>query len=112
MMKNIIKTAAIVIGLGSVSAFAITASQAANLEVAEAMEQTATFAIDKMTCAMCPITVRTAMSKVDGVSSVKTDFEKKTAVVVFDPSKASLETIAAASTNAGYPATLAKKESK
>ena len=36
--------------------------------------------------------------------SVKVDFVAKTATVVFDPSAASLSEIAAASTNAGYPA--------
>lgn len=46
------------------------------------------------------------MEKVDGVLSVDTDYESKTATVVFDPSKADTDAIAAASTNAGYPATL------
>ena len=66
--------------------------------------QKQTFAIDNMTCAMCPITVRKAMQKVDGVQSVKVDFNAKTASVTFDPAKASAEDIAEASTKAGYPA--------
>ncbi len=66
--------------------------------------QSQSFAIDNMTCAMCPITVRKAMQKVDGVQSVKVDFEAKTAHVVYDPAKASAADIAAASTRAGYPA--------
>lgn len=67
-------------------------------------EQTATFAIDKMTCKMCPITVRKAMGKVDGVVNVSVDYEAKTASVVFNPSKTDVKAIAMASTNAGYPA--------
>ena len=35
-----------------------------------AAEQTVTFAVDNMTCALCPLTVKTAMSGVNGVQSV------------------------------------------
>jgi mercuric ion binding protein len=71
-----------------------------------AVTQTATFAIENMTCALCPITVKSAMEKVIGVNSVQIDFEAKTATVVFDPAVTTLEAIAASSTNAGYPATV------
>jgi mercuric ion binding protein len=39
------------------------------------------------------------------VQSVEIDFDAKTATVIFDPTVAAPEAIAAASTNAGYPAT-------
>ncbi len=68
-------------------------------------ELTQSFAIENMTCAVCPITVKKAMQRVDGVKSVYVDFNSKTAVVVFDSSKTTAEGIAAASTNVGYPAT-------
>jgi periplasmic mercuric ion binding protein len=67
-------------------------------------EKTLTFVVEKMTCAMCPVTVRKAMEQVNGVKSVSVDFEAKTAIVVFDPSLATAEQIAKASENAGYPA--------
>jgi mercuric ion binding protein len=67
-------------------------------------QQTVTFAVEKMTCAACPITVRKAMEKVEGVKSVDVDFGAKTATVIFDPTITSAEKIGAASTNAGYPA--------
>lgn len=67
-------------------------------------EITATFTIANMTCALCPVTVKSAMKRVKGVKSVHIDFDAKTATVVFDPSVATTEAIAAASTNAGYPA--------
>ncbi|WP_404935038.1 heavy-metal-associated domain-containing protein [Nitratireductor sp. L15S-10] len=67
-------------------------------------EKTQTFAIENMSCASCPITVRLAMEGVAGVKSVKVDFEAKTATVVYDPSTATVAAIAAASTDAGYPA--------
>ena len=69
-----------------------------------ASEATVTLAVENMTCALCPVTVRTAMAKVDGVKRVTVDFDAKTATVVFDPHTTSPERIAAASTNAGYPA--------
>ena len=66
--------------------------------------QTLTFAIENMTCELCPLTVKTAMAKVPGVQSVEIDFDAKTATVVFDPGLTDPAAIAAASTNAGYPA--------
>ena len=65
---------------------------------------TKVFSIEKMTCKMCHITVRKAMEKVDGVVKATVDYDAKTATVLFDPNKASIETIALASTNIGYPA--------
>ena len=70
----------------------------------QSSEQTTTFLIDKMTCAACPITVRKAMERVEGVKSVKVDFDAKTATVVFDPSTTTIEQIGSVSTKAGYPA--------
>lgn len=67
-------------------------------------ERTAVFAIENMTCALCPITVKKAMEGVSGVTSVTVDFDAKTATVVFDPAVTNLDAIANASTNAGYPA--------
>lgn len=69
-----------------------------------AAEQTVTFAVDNMTCALCPITVKRAMEGVDGVRVVEIDFEARTATVVFDTAATSADAIAAASANAGYPA--------
>lgn len=73
---------------------------------AVAVEETVTFTVDNMTCALCPVTVKRAMEGVEGVRSVDIDFEARTATVVFDTGVTSSEAIAAASTNAGYPATL------
>lgn len=72
----------------------------------EAQTQTFAFDVENMTCATCPITVRTAMSRVDGVINVEVDFETKVATVEFDPAVATPEAIALASRNAGYPAFL------
>ena len=92
-----------VLGFGGLALYSTPPADAAIGSMIEASE-TATFDIDNMTCAMCPITVRTAMSQVEGVHSVDVDFDSKTAVVNFDPAVASLDEIAQASTQAGYPA--------
>ncbi|HEP9997320.1 TPA: mercury resistance system periplasmic binding protein MerP [Pseudomonas aeruginosa] len=49
-----------------------------------AATQTVTLAVPGMTCAACPITVKKALSKVEGVSKVDVGFEKREAVVTFD----------------------------
>lgn len=74
--------------------------------VAVAAERTVTLAVENMTCALCPITVRTAIERVTGVKDVQVDFETKTAVVVFDDADATVQDIAEASRQAGYPATV------
>ena len=71
-----------------------------------AAETTMSFDIENMDCALCPVTVRTAMEKVSGVVKAEVDFDSKTATVTFDDARTTPEEIAGASTNAGYPATL------
>ncbi|KAG1276064.1 hypothetical protein G6F64_014828 [Rhizopus arrhizus] len=56
-----------------------------------------------MTCAACPITVKKALSKVEGVSQVDVTFEKREAVVTFDDAKASVQKLTKATEDAGYP---------
>lgn len=73
---------------------------------AEAAERTVALVVENMTCALCPITVRTAIGRVAGVKDVRVDFENKTAVVVFDDAEATTQDIMEASRQAGYPAAL------
>ncbi len=78
----------------------------ANLSLASDNETTATFNVEKMTCATCPIAVRKAMQRVDGVKEVNVDLESNTAVVTFDASVATTSDIANASTEVGFPASV------
>jgi len=89
---------------GALSFISITPLAAQSSAVQAAAIGSRTFAVDNMTCALCPVTVRAAMQRVEGVRSVTVDFDAKTATVTFDPALATPEAIAAASTNAGYPA--------
>ncbi len=87
---------------GLTTAVSMTAIPVAAQSVAA--EQTVIFAVENMTCALCPITVKRAMEGVEGVRGVEIDFEARTATVVFDTAATSADAIAAASANAGYPA--------
>ena len=62
------------------------------------------FDVPGMTCATCPITVKIAMSGVEGVQSVEVDFDSRSAIVIFDPGLTNAAAIAEASAQAGYPA--------
>lgn len=63
-----------------------------------------TFTVENMTCAACPITVRKAMSSLDGVHRIEVNFKAKTVTAIFDPALVDAMTIAQASTAVGFPA--------
>jgi len=71
-----------------------------------AAPQTVTLDVPGMTCAACPITVKKAISKVDGVTKVDVSYGKRQAVVTFDDAKASAQKLTQATENAGYPSTV------
>lgn len=70
---------------------------------AVAGEKIITLAVDKMTCAACPYTVKQSLMATPGVASAEVSFKEKTATVIFDDEKTSLQALIAATTNAGYP---------
>ena len=81
---------------GAVVALIVTAP-------ASASPKTVTLNVSGMTCAACPITVKKALEKVPGVSSVDVRFEKKQVLVTFDDAKTNADALVKATTNAGYP---------
>ncbi len=91
---------ALMLGLPALThtSFAQSTTQAAQGET--------TFYVANMTCALCPVTVKAAMSGVEGVKSVEIDFPARTAHVAFDPVQTNAAAIAQASEQAGYPATV------
>ncbi|MGH6851707.1 MAG: mercury resistance system periplasmic binding protein MerP, partial [Methylocella sp.] len=78
--------------------FGLTASTSAY-----AAEKTVTLAVQHMTCAACPRTVKASLQRVPGVTNVVVSAEDKTAVVTFDDSRAGVDALVKATTNAGYP---------
>jgi mercuric ion binding protein len=91
-VNKIVRTIALAAACFSVSAFAAT--------------KTVTLSVDGMTCAACPITVKKALDKVNGVEKVDVSLEKKEAVVTFDDAKTKVEALLDATKNAGYPSTV------
>lgn len=73
-----------------------------------AATQTVTLSVPGMTCATCPITVKKAISKVEGVDKVDVTFEKREAVVTFDDAKTSVQQLTKATEDAGYPSSIAQ----
>lgn len=71
-----------------------------------AAQQTVTLALPGMTCAACPITVKKALTRVDGVTRADVDYDKRQAVVIFDDAKIDVAKLTRATADAGYPSTL------
>jgi mercuric ion binding protein len=68
--------------------------------------RTVTLSLPTMDCAVCPITVKKALGKVNGVSRADVDFGKRQAVVSFDDARTSAEALTRATKDAGYPSTV------
>ena len=71
-----------------------------------AADQTATLAVPGMNCAVCPITVKKALLKVEGVKAVQVDLDSRKATVNFDNAKTNVAALIHATTEAGYPSSL------
>ena len=89
------KTRAIVIALAAVLG-----------SPAWAATKTVTLSVPGMDCPVCPITVKKALTGVEGVSKVDVNFDKRQAVVIYDDAKTNVGALTKATTNAGYPATV------
>lgn len=68
-----------------------------------ASPKTVTLSVPDMNCSACPITVKKALQKVDGVQKVVVTYEPKEAVVTFDDNKTTVDKLREATTKAGYP---------
>lgn len=68
-----------------------------------AAEKTVTLAVKNMYCAACPHTVKASLEAVPGVAKVAVSYKDKTAVVIYDDTKADVKALTTATTLAGYP---------
>jgi len=73
-----------------------------------AATQTVTLSVPGMSCATCPITVKMAISRIEGVDKVDVTFEPREAVVTLDDTKTSVHELIKATTDVGYPSELKK----
>jgi mercuric ion binding protein len=71
-----------------------------------AASQTVKLSVPGMTCPVCPITVKKALSLVKGVNTVLVNFENKMAVVTFDDAMANVDELTQATAGAGYPSSV------
>jgi mercuric ion binding protein len=62
-----------------------------------------TLSVPGMTCPACPITVKTSLSSVEGVSRVNVHYDEREAVVTFDDDRAAAQKLTNATSRAGYP---------
>ncbi len=84
----------------------LTTMLAIGVAAAQAAPQTVTLDVPGMTCAAYPLTVKKAISKIEGVNKVDVSYEKRQAVVTFDDAKATVQKLTQATENAGYPSTV------
>ncbi|MDN5940996.1 MAG: mercury resistance system periplasmic binding protein MerP [Nitrospira sp.] len=71
-----------------------------------AATKTVTLSVPGMTCASCPITLKKALNKVEGVENIEVNLEKKETLVTYDDAKTTVKALLEATTNAGYPSTV------
>ena len=71
-----------------------------------AATQTVTLAVPGMTCAACPITVKKALTKVEGVTKAEVSYENREAIVTFDDTKTNALALTKATEDAGYPSSV------
>ena len=68
-----------------------------------AADKTVTLAVNNMDCAACPSIVKGSLEAVPGVAKVVVSYKDKTATVLYDDAKASVNQLTSATTKAGYP---------
>jgi len=76
------------------------------LQGAFAAERTIKLELIGMYCAMCPVTIRTALDMSDGVESVKVSRNPDKAVVIYDDAVTSPDELVKVVVDAGYDATI------
>lgn len=101
-----IKSSLLILSLLS-NALWIPAAQAETTVTQPNRQQTVTLNIENMTCAMCTVTIKKALQKVEGVQEVTVDYDSKTAIIIFDNQKTDSAALIKATTDAGYPGSLA-----
>ena len=68
-----------------------------------------TLAVPGMNCPICPVTVRKALEKVEGVHDIIVEYETRTVVVAYDDTRVALPALTQATTDAGFPSTVSRE---
>lgn len=72
-----------------------------------AAQQSVTLSVPGMSCATCPITVKKALTQINGVIGVKSNLAKRETTVVFDDARVKVDVLTKATTEAGFPSSAA-----
>ena len=92
-------------------AFILAAALFSFATVAASQEmKTATLYAEKIYCDACAAVITKALRGVQGVSKVNVDVERKEVLVQFDPAKAKVEDLTAATAKKGFPSSVRKVE--
>ncbi len=83
----------------------------AQTQAASQESVTITLLVKKMTCPVCPITIRKALEKLPGVTDVTTDLKTRTATITFNPEQVKTTDLIHATSEVGYPSELDNKNS-
>lgn len=83
---------------------------AALLSPTWASVRTVTLSVPGMNCPVCPITVKKALSKVNGVLQADVSLERREATVRYEDTKTSVEKLMEATEDAGYPSSVSKQQ--
>ena len=78
----------------------------ASLSDVWAAQRSVILSVPGMNCAACPITIKKALEKVDGMTAVTFDLERKQVAVTFDDTRTATAKLIQATTDAGYPSNL------
>lgn len=70
-----------------------------------AVLDTVTLHVEGMTCGGCTLATRKVLERLDGVTSADVSYEKKQAVVIYDPAKVTVAQMIAAVATLKYTAT-------
>ncbi len=74
--------------------------------------QEVTLKVDGMTCKMCPLTIKTALKKLDGVVDAEVSYKDKEVKVVYEEGEVTVDEIVKTIENAGFKAIPLDKEGK
>jgi mercuric transport protein len=91
----------------AILAFAVMAAAFAPFAGAQELKS-ATLYADKIFCSACAATITKALRGVPGVSKVSVDVDSKEVTVRFDPAKAKVEDLTAATARSGFPSSVRK----
>jgi len=103
--KNVTKVTGIFVQLAIVTSILLTGFIVYTSSAEEIVTtQEVTFKVDGMTCKMCPLTIKTALKKLDGVVKAEVSYEDKKATVVYEEDKVSKTDMVEAIEKAGFEA--------